>query len=759
MIAYVFVITCETINIARDTNPLIAGRSCHSPARMILQAVTLTVGQEAVSIDRAQTPCTDGWFGPDCQYQCHCAGSAPCDKHDGSCSSGCHQDWFGPACQYARMSFTTSGGESWLTDNDDTTCNTGNTQSVTVTLDTPIPLTWVRVVVRDAGDLNQIQLSYQLSGSSTSVTCPDFRTAKVDNITLDIECFTQHNVSGLSISGSGVTELCSLYISGGRNVALKQTARQSSRYRPPDGAPSSYNASNAVDGVLPGDTRESARSTCSHTDANKQHPGSWNVTFSQAVDVTRFQIYNRVDCGRGCNDRLVGFTLTAQSDSSTATHYSYTDPGGPAQDNYTVVPSPRISFPVEKVKFVTGSSDKILTLCEVFIFGETNCPADKYGLRCERQCNCANNESCFVHSGRCPSGCATGFTGEDCSECQPGLYGDRCNQSCSATCGGDNSCDRNKGTCSQGCDPGYSGTTCETKCPTGKYGLNCSESCSPNCRGSDNACNHENGTCTNGCEDGYRGDRCDTECEAGKYGAGCGQNCSVHCAGSPVNCSHITGHCDGGCEPGYQLGKCDQECNPSTYGQSCSQNCSDICWNSCHPESGQCMECPVGFQGGKCNQKCNKTFYGEKCAKVCSTNCVDQQCDHVTGYCISCVEGRSGDLCVKSVGSEGGGGGDSIIPAVIGAVVAVVVITAIIVGFIIWRRRKNRPDEEQEAEEGVSRNGGARNLSYTGAALELDTNKTSSEHKQFVEKASQTPSGMFNNGESSLRIKNMLGVG
>ena len=34
-----------------------------------------------------------------------------------------------------------------------------------------------------------------------------------------------------------------------------------------------------------------------------------------------------------------------------------------------MVPSPRISFPVEKVKFVTGSNDKILTLCEVFIFG------------------------------------------------------------------------------------------------------------------------------------------------------------------------------------------------------------------------------------------------------------------------------------------------------------------------------------------------------------------------------------------------------
>ncbi|KAK3776996.1 hypothetical protein RRG08_001155 [Elysia crispata] len=245
-------------------------------------------------ISQAETSCTtNGWFGPNCQYQCHCAGSAPCDKHDGSCSSGCHQDWFGPACQYARLSFTTSGGESWLTDNDDTTCNIGNTQSITVTLDTSIPLTWIRVVVSEPVHLDQIQLSYQLSGSSTPLACPGLRKAKVDNLTLDIECTTTEPVSGVTLSGSGVTGLCSLYISGGRNVALKQTARQSSRFIP-DGAPNSFYAENAVDGVLPGDNGESARSTCTHTVPNTQDPGWWNVTFSQAVDVTWLLIYNRV---------------------------------------------------------------------------------------------------------------------------------------------------------------------------------------------------------------------------------------------------------------------------------------------------------------------------------------------------------------------------------------------------------------------------------------------------------------------------------
>ena len=76
-----------------------------------------------------------------------------------------------------------------------------------------------------------------------------------------------------------------------------------------------------------------------------------------------------VDCGQGCLERLIGFTLTAQSDPSTATPYSYTDPGGPGQDSYTVVPSPRISFPVSLVRFDTAHSTNILTLCEVFVYG------------------------------------------------------------------------------------------------------------------------------------------------------------------------------------------------------------------------------------------------------------------------------------------------------------------------------------------------------------------------------------------------------
>ncbi|KAK3798494.1 hypothetical protein RRG08_051475 [Elysia crispata] len=71
---------------------------------------------------------------------------------------------------------------------------------------------------------------------------------------------------------------------------------------------------------------------------------------------------------------------------------------------------------------------------------EIQCQPGTFGLQCERNCNCLDRtESCFVHSGGCPSGCAPNYTGEDCSElnCTVGTYGDDCKETCSVTCGGD----------------------------------------------------------------------------------------------------------------------------------------------------------------------------------------------------------------------------------------------------------------------------------------------------------------------------------
>ncbi|GFO48090.1 fucolectin-related molecule, partial [Plakobranchus ocellatus] len=310
---------------------------------------------------------------------------------------------------------------SWLTDEDDSTCNDGNVKSITVTLQKARSIPWVGITVRSAEYMDQFQLSYTAS-SQRFTLCENPRSARIDGKTLDISCPTSDVVSHVRLSGSIVNGLCSLYISGGRNVALKQSARQTTDFE--NGANSAFwNASKAVDGD-PGilDNFDSLRFTCSHTEPGSVYSG-WSLVFSRPVDINKLIIYNRrepsrLDC---CEHRLVNFTVQAFSNSGSSQSqavYTYTDPGGPAQQVYTLVPSPHIDVPVKGIHFdVTKNTDihNILTLCEVYVFGDVLCAAGKFGRQCERDCNCADwTEACFVSTGGCPSGCAAGYTGEDC---------------------------------------------------------------------------------------------------------------------------------------------------------------------------------------------------------------------------------------------------------------------------------------------------------------------------------------------------------
>ncbi|KAK3801332.1 hypothetical protein RRG08_049098 [Elysia crispata] len=428
---------------------------------------------------------------------------------------------------------------------------------------------------------------------------------------------------------------------------------------------------------------------------------------NNSIILLRQDLPDQVDCGKGCNDRLVGFTLTAQSDPSTATPHSYTDPGEPVQDSYTVVPSPRISFPVKRVKFVTGSSDKILTLCEVFIFGDTECPADHYGLRCERQCNCANNESCFVHSGRCPSGCATGYTGEDCSECEPGVYGAGCSELCSVNCAGsNNACNNVTGTC----DVGY------------------------------HACDRYTGDCQS-CPAGFMGAKCDQKCDSGFYGAGCNATCSDHCHGRQNLCDHVNGTCDLGCDPGYLDSLCAKKCPSGSYGKECTKTCSDHCagdQNSCHHVNGTCdLGCDPGYQGSSCTQACPRGEYGPGCNQTCSTQCKgrDNPCDHVDGSCyLGCVQDDQSPICRNAVPQreeqDGSGLNSTGFDLMIVAVVAVVV-AAVVIGMVCWRLHRvsaklslasARNEVREEAEVGSNPDGNVKRFAQQGVDANVRPN-------------------------------------
>ncbi|GFR70822.1 multiple epidermal growth factor-like domains 10 [Elysia marginata] len=382
-----------------------------------------------------------------------------------------------------------------------------------------------------------------------------------------------------------------------------------------------------------------------------------------------------------CNVRLANFKLTALSGASTDTIFTYDEPGT-TQALYTVVPSPRISFPVSQVRFDLVSTNAILTLCEVLVYGETSCPAGRFGLACERQCNCANGGSCFIYSGGCPSGCATNYAGEDCYDCQAGKYGATCNQLCPTNCGGGNSCDRNTGACSQGCDPGYTGVQCRSKCDAGQYGIGCSRQCNSGCAGPDDACHHVNGTCDS--------------CPAGKYGSyDCSLSCSANCVREDNACDRDNGDCDGGCVPGYWGYKClnlctskcrEQDnsckldngdcssCDPGFYGHLCTDPCSSSCGgqkNECYQNNGTCISCDPGFYGHLCTNPCSSSCggqnnecyqnngtciscdpgtYGAGCLKRCSSNCggIDKACDGSSGDCDICPAGYYGKTCSNS---------------------------------------------------------------------------------------------------------------
>ncbi|XP_055884637.1 uncharacterized protein LOC106051812 [Biomphalaria glabrata] len=627
----------------------------------------------------AVAECTEGWFGKFCQYKCHCQ---KCDsKGDCMDTTSCLSGWFGYKCQYRDLvNYLNTNPYKWLTDRNDLTCNENeNVTDIVLTFNTSIPYTWMRLIYKTTESIQVFEVYFKKS--NVTLQCLDQRFLQINYNIIDVFCTLNVTIQEIIISGDSVKSLCSLYVSGGRNVALKQPTRQTSTFKPTidRNDPPGYDSlpEHAVDGNT---SRKFNDKSCTHTGENDTYP-SWAVTFNTTFVVNQFILHNRV----GLEERLQNFHLRAFDDMQEVLYYQDEDQKTKV-DIYTV--TEKISHIVTEVNIsATRKNDLYLTLCEVEIFGD--CPEGKKSLDCNETCDSTCERNCNINDGSCNYICL-GFTNPpNCTKtCDPHKWGLNCNNNCSTNCW-NTTCNGQTGLCEAGCYGFRDPPNCKISCMPDTWGPNCSNDCSSHCINS--TCDSLTGHCLLGCQDGYKDLDCNKECEVGLWGTNCSKQCITGCFNK--TCNITNGLCTEGCLGYIDFPECSVGCPNDTWGLNCNQTCSFNCYNSsCHSFNGSCTAgCVPGFEGLKCTQACDRGKWGMNCNKNCSQNCLDSNCDRETGLCVSGCKGFSDPpFCTQKLrsSSSDNNDNDSNVGVIVGPVVAALVLLVLVIAAVILLRRR-----------------------------------------------------------------------
>ncbi|KAH9490835.1 hypothetical protein Btru_033521 [Bulinus truncatus] len=455
---------------------------------------------EVYLILNCEADCDKGWFGPSCQYKCQC--SDGCDANGQCTNQKCptNNRWFGYKCQYqyhniiSNLTKVSSGGNSvsiaqWL-DLDDSTCVfEASIKLIVIPLPQKSIFFFLRLFVGDSGLAYKFILTFETDTDTVARRFPCRRQmfTSVNNRTVDIRCENFDFINRVILEGDGVTSLCSIYVSSGRNVALKQPTEQTSTN-------GSSSASTAVDG---NNSTAFLYGSCTLTNTTDVSP-TWTLTFNGPVIVNSFEIYSRVDPPMNLyfnNSRL----QTLDKNNVTII-------------NSTMSSSPNIttninSIPIQKIKITAtnySSPTVTLSLCEVMAYGV--CSPGRWDMDCKQQCDSRCPDFCNEWDGSCPTACR-GYQAPSCTaECPLDKWGVNCIEDCSDRCQY-KYCNSVDGLCTAGCsgysDPPY----CTKACTKGYYGTNCGRRCPANCPSEE--CDKTNGTCLLACSPNHKGSFCD----------------------------------------------------------------------------------------------------------------------------------------------------------------------------------------------------------------------------------------------------------
>ncbi|KAH9488311.1 hypothetical protein Btru_063371 [Bulinus truncatus] len=599
------------------------------------------------------------WIGPNKKFLCNCVNDQCLD--DGQCERDvkCRDGYFGYACQYSDASFGLKQEYNELTDNDETTC-LNNKDRDTITVQTgSARIYFVKAFFSAQVDMNEINFSFEDSAEKKS--CNGFLITG-RNSSVEYHCKDVIQVTSVIIGGSAVKTICSVYVSKGRNMALKSSVR--------------------IDSGI------SANQLAELTDGDRDNKDESCTNFSIVVDKASvylsFYVPVRID--------NIALTLGSVTRNNLGeSHLTSIDSNGNQiwRQAFDPIPKQTIRYShngqskgVKHLLLSFVSADLKMYMCELEAYGgcSKNCGGDK---------SCSQNRSCTqgcitgYHGAECLFNCKASCGGNGscdlksgyCNECQTQYWGSYCLQNCSANCGGTQNCEIKSGDCNEGCKTGF-------------WGHQCLDNCSSTC-GGDGSCYYKSGNCREGCKARYWGSQClhncsktcggaqncdaksgnCTEgCEKGFWGPHCLENCSATCGGSQ-NCVAKSGHCSEGCKKGFWGSHCLEDCSTNCDGDGSCDSISGNCNSGCKAKywGSQCMqECSVNCGGngscerdGSCQAGCKEGYYGLNCAEKCSVHCGGNgRCDKIFGQCTAgCKVGYHGLTCTEECSVNCGGNG------------------------------------------------------------------------------------------------------
>ncbi|KAK0044307.1 laminin subunit alpha-like isoform X3, partial [Biomphalaria pfeifferi] len=178
--------------------------------------------------------CKEGYYGDKClktgildknnKWSNHCKSN--CSEEKSFTSDQCSMGWFGDSCQYKDLGVLAIMDNTVLNDNNDSSCVKQN--NVTVHWHKELQaITWIRLVLTSNDDVTEIAIQFndeEIGSPSLFCDPSDLNYRKYGNTSIDFHCEYSYFHDLVHISWQSDSSICSVYISGERNMAT--AARQ-----------------------------------------------------------------------------------------------------------------------------------------------------------------------------------------------------------------------------------------------------------------------------------------------------------------------------------------------------------------------------------------------------------------------------------------------------------------------------------------------------------------------------------------------------